>query len=540
MSAMSGSQEHLGGILATDQYQLTMAQLYWKEGLADRKAQFDYFFRSYPDYGTHQAGYCIAAGLGWLLQWMETTRFEDSDLAALTEQTDRHGKQRFDDGFLAWLADNGNFSSIEIDAIPEGRVVHANVPIAVIRGPLAMTQILETAFLNHLNYPTLIATKASRVKEAARRGTVLEFGMRRGPDSGAHAGGRAALIGGCDFTSNVALSDVVGFDPKGTHAHSMVQVFMALGQGELEAFRKFAGSYPDECVLLVDTIDVLESGVPNAITVFGELEARGHQPVGIRLDSGDLAYLAIRSASMLAEAGFEDVAIVLSSDLDELAIWQILSQIDAEAPQYGLDPERLVGRLTFGVGTRLITSQGDSALGGVYKLVAVGDESGEWVPAIKVSEDVTKIPAPGAKRVFRAYDERGLATADVVALADEKPFDSEVVELFHPHSDVHRTLMTAELSGVEELLEPAFRGGLRHDGDPAIDVLRDRRTADLELLDSGVRRLVNPHIYHVSLTTRMKRLQRQMVESALGKTEGLLDRHSRLDQGSDGSGAVAG
>ena len=517
MTAMSARQEGLGGILATDQYQLTMAQLYWKEALAERTAQFDYLFRSYPDYGTHQAGYCVAAGLGWLLQWMEETRFEDTDLATLGEQTDRHGEQRFDDGFLAWLSEHGDFSSVEIDAIPEGRVVHANVPVAIIRGPLAMTQILETAFLNHLNYPTLIATKASRVKEAARNGLVLEFGMRRGPGSGAHAGSRAALIGGCDFTSNVALSDVVGSDPKGTHAHSMVQVFMALGEGELEAFRKFARSYPDECVLLVDTIDVLESGIPNAIIVFSELEARGHRPVGIRLDSGDLAYLAIQSASMLDQAGFEDVSIVLSSDLDELAIWQILSQIDAEAPRYGLDAERLAGRLTFGVGTRLITSHGDSALGGVYKLVAVSDETGERVPAIKVSEDVTKIPAPGEKRVFRVYDQRGLATADVVALADEKPFDSDRVELFHHHRDVHRTLMTAELSGVEELLEPAFRGGHRQDGDPAIDVLRGRRTTDLERLDPGVRRLVNPHIYHVSLTGRMKRLQRQMVESAMGR-----------------------
>ena len=196
MTAMSARQEGLGGILATDQYQLTMAQLYWREALAERTAQFDYLFRSYPDYGTHQAGYCIAAGLGWLLQWMEETRFEDTDLASLGEQTDRHGKPRFDDGFLAWLSGHGDFSSVEIDAIPEGRVVHANAPVAVIRGPLAMTQILETAFLNHLNYPTLIATKASRVKEAARNGLVLEFGMRRGPGSGAHAGSRAALIGG--------------------------------------------------------------------------------------------------------------------------------------------------------------------------------------------------------------------------------------------------------------------------------------------------------------------------------------------------------
>jgi nicotinate phosphoribosyltransferase len=512
---MTAHDRGLAGILATDQYQLTMAQLYWKEGMADREGRFDYFFRSYPDYGTHQAGYCIAAGLGWLLDWMQRARFEAADLMALSEQRNRNGEQRFDEGFLAWLGEHGDFSSVELDAIPEGRVVHANVPIATVRGPLAMTQILETALLNRLNYPTLVATKASRVKEAARDGQVLEFGLRRGPDAGAAAGGRAALVGGCDFTSNVALSRALELDPKGTHAHSMVQVFMALGEGELEAFRRFASLYPDECILLVDTIDVLQSGLPNSIRVFRELEASGHRPVGIRLDSGDLAYLAIQSALVLDRAGFQDTTIVLSSDLDELVIWQILSQIDSEAPRYGLVAEHLIRRLTFGVGTRLITSQGDSALGGVYKLVGVTGEKGEWIPAIKVSEDLAKIPAPGEKRVFRAYDRRGLATADVVAAGDEKPFDAERVELFHHHREVHRTLLTDELSEVEELLAPAFGGGVRRDGEPGIQALRDRRKADLERLDPGVRRLVNPHIYHVSLTERMKLLQRELVESAV-------------------------
>jgi nicotinate phosphoribosyltransferase len=505
------------GILATDQYQLTMAQLYWKEGLAERTAQFDYFFRQYPDYGTHQAGYCVFAGLGRLLEWMEEVRFGPEELAFLRDQHTSNGERRFDEGFLGWLAEHGDFSSIEIQAVPEGRVVHANSPVAVVRGPLAMAQILETPLLNRLNYPTLVATKASRVKEAARGGMVLEFGMRRGPEAGVGAGGRAALIGGCDFTSNVALSRAVGLDPKGTHAHSMVQVYEALGMGELEAFRHFAGLYPDECVLLVDTIDVEDSGVPNAIQVFEELRSRGHHPVGIRLDSGDLAYLAIQSALMLDAAGFEDVAIVLSSDLDELAIWQILSQIEEEAPRYGVDPEALISRLSFGVGTRLITSEGSPSLGGVYKLVAVTDEAGDWVPAIKVSEDPVKIPLPGEKRLFRLYDDRDLATADLVALTGEDPFSGAVVELLHPHTEAHRTLLADVISSVEELYAPAYHGGKRRDGLPDLEELRARRRADLERLDPGVRRLVNPHIYHVSVTPRLKELKTRLVAEALGE-----------------------
>lgn len=512
IGAMPGRSDRLGGLLGTDQYQLAMAQVYWKEGLAERDAQFDYFFRRYPDYGTHQAGYCITAGMGWLLDWMESVRIEEADIDLLAGHETPTGSKRFDKGFLDWLLDNGDLSAVRIDAVPEGRVVHPNAPMAIVRGPLAMTQILETPLLNRLNYPTLIATKAARVEDAARGATVLEFGMRRGPHSGVHAGGRAALIGGAAFTSNVALSHAVGLDPKGTHAHSMVQAFMALGSSELDAFRKFANLYPDECILLVDTIDVMGSGVPNAIKVFEELRSDGHEPVGIRLDSGDLAYLTIQAAAMLDGAGFEEVSIVLSSDLDELVIWQILSQLESEAPRYGLDPKALVGRVTFGVGTRLITSHGDPALGGVYKLVAIDDGTGTWQPAIKISESIEKIPVPGEKRLIRAYDNRGLATADIIAVAGEEPTTQESFELFHPYRETHRTVRTAELSGSEDLLEEVFAGGLRRDGAPDLETLRKRRRGDLERLDRGVRRLVNPHIYHVSLTRKMKDLQLGVIE----------------------------
>jgi nicotinate phosphoribosyltransferase len=282
-----------------------------------------------------------------------------------------------------------------------------------------------------------------------------------------------------------------------------------MGLGELAAFRAYAELYPDECVLLVDTVDTLKSGVPNAIIVFRELEAQGHRPGGIRLDSGDLAYLAIQAARLLDDAGFPEARIVVSSELDELAMWQILAQIDDEAPRYRVDPERLVRRLTFGVGTRLISSHGHSALGGVYKLVAIEGDDG-WIPAIKISDSPEKMGMPGPKQVWRVYDNRGLATADVVATASEAmPADRPLV-LYHPHRHgVSRTLEVDEMGAVEPLLTPAGGPG---DGS-AVDLsgMRQRRVLDLERLDPGVRRLVNPHVYHVSVTENMKALQERLV-----------------------------
>ncbi|MBN2470539.1 MAG: nicotinate phosphoribosyltransferase, partial [Anaerolineae bacterium] len=344
------------GFLFTDMYQLTMAQLYFRMGLHEKHAQFDHFFRSYPDYGMHNAGYCINAGLEWLLDWMQEAAVTPRDLDFLRAQQSSTGARLFDDAFLGWLERNGTFDGITLQAIPEGRVVHPNVPLTVVQGPLAIAQILETPLLNQLNYQILIATKAAQIREAGRGQLMLEFGMRRGPGKGTNAGARAALIGGADFTSNVGLSAVMGCPPKGTHAHSMVQVFLALGGTELDAFRAYAETYPDDCLLLVDTINTLESGIPNAITVFEELRARGHRPVGVRLDSGDLAYLSVQAARMLDAAGFPDTSIVLSSQLDEITIWQILTQIQEDAPRYGVDADHLLGRLVYGVGTRLITS----------------------------------------------------------------------------------------------------------------------------------------------------------------------------------------
>ncbi|MBI3941521.1 MAG: nicotinate phosphoribosyltransferase [Chloroflexi bacterium] len=501
------------GILFTDQYQLTMAQLYYRMGLHEKQAQFDHFFRSNPDYGSHQAGYCINAGLEWLLEWMGATRFRDADIAHMRHQTGQGGTPLFAADFLHWLRDYGNFDGITLHAIPEGRVVHPNVPATVIQGPLAMAQILETPLLNKLNYQILIATKAARIRESGRDQLLLEFGMRRAQDRGAIAGARAALIGGADYSSNAGISHVLGYPPKGTHAHSMVQTFIALGESELAAFRAYADVYPDDCLLLVDTVNTLESGVPNAIKVFEELRRKGHRPVGIRLDSGDLAYLSIQAAKMLDAAGFSDTVITLSNRLNELVIWQITTQIQQEASRYGVDPDRLIKRLVYGVGTDLITSQGDAALDGVYKLAAVFDKGG-WTPAMKISETPEKTLNPGFKRVWRLYDRREKATADLLTLEQEDPRDMPSILLHHPIDGAkYRLLDRSDIAKIEPLLVEVLREGKLVYDLPHIDDMRRQRQADVERLDPGIRRIVNPHVYHVSLSAGLWDLKQELIKT---------------------------
>jgi nicotinate phosphoribosyltransferase len=500
------------GILLTDMYQLSMAQLYYRVGLHERPAQFDHFFRSYPDYNQHQAGYCINAGLEWLLDWMEDAHFGDKELDCLRGETGRSGERLFAEDFIDWLQEHGTFDGLDLQAIPEGRVVHPNVPLTVVRGPLAMAQILETPLLNTLNYQILIATKAARIKSAGQGRLLLEFGLRRAQWLGANAGGRAALIGGADFSSNVGLSYALGLSPKGTHAHSMVQAFMALDGGELDAFEAYADVYPDDCLLLVDTVDTLESGLPNAIRVFERLRRQGHDPVGIRLDSGDLAYLSLQAAKMLDQAGFPDTIIVLSNQLDELVLLQIIEQIKREAPGEGLDADHVIGRLVYGVGTRLIVSKGDAALDGVYKLVAIENE-GSWAPAIKISETLAKIPNPGHKLVWRVYDERGLATVDLLGLSHEKPDESDHVRLRHPvEPSTQRMLESKDISRIEPLLVDMMQEGRRLHSSPDISQMRSLRDKDLDRLDEGVKRIINPHPYHVSLTQELWDLKQKLIE----------------------------
>jgi nicotinate phosphoribosyltransferase len=502
-----------GDVLLTDQYQLTMAQLYYRQGMHEQRARFEHFFRSYPDYGSHQAGYAICAGLRTFVDWLTNARFDEDELEVLASHPTPDGGRLFDTDFLDYLRANPDFSSLTVSAIPEGRVVHPGVPLTVVEGPLLYGQLIETALLNHINFETLIATKASRVLEAARGGTVLEFGARRAQGSGAHSVVRAALIGGAAGSSLVGRSHELGFLPRGTHAHSMVQAFMALGLGELGAFQAYADVYPDECLLLVDTVDTLESGLPNAIKVFEGLREGGHRPIGIRLDSGDLAHLAVRSAEMLDRAGFEYTSIVLSSELDEITIWQILEQISEEAPRYGVDADRLIRRLVYGVGSRLATSQGDPYLDGVYKLVSIEDQ-GVWKPAIKVSDTPAKVITPGAKQAWRIYDQRGVATADYLALDGEEA--KPPLDLHHPgQPGVHRHLSADRVSGVERLIEPVSTEDLLSPHEEVIQAQK-RRLADLDRLDPGVRRLVNPHVYHVSLSSQLARLKQDLIDRAVG------------------------
>ncbi len=500
------------GILSTDHYQLTMAQLYHNHGLADRPAQFDYHFRSYPDYGDHQAGYCITAGLGPLIDWMGRTWFGPAEADALRTARTSAGERLFGEPFIEWLTRSEGFASLSMWAIPEGRVVHPRTPVVTVEAPLAVAQLLETPLLNRLNYATLVATKTSRAVEAAGGTAVLEFGMRRAPGPAADSATRAALIGGAAGSSNFATSHRLGFVPRGTHAHSLVQVFIAESGSELEAFRAYADLYPDDCLLLVDTINTLESGLPNAITVFEELRRRGHRPVGIRLDSGDLAYLAVRSAAMLDRAGFEDVAIVLSSDLDELTIWQVRNQILEEAGAYGVDARRLLDRLVYGVGTRLVTSDGCPSPNGVFKLVAVKDSGSQWTAAIKISETPAKVLEPGRKRLWRIYNHRGTATADLITLDGFDP-SARPIHLVHPsHPEVRRTLTARQVSEVEPLRVKVLEAGRRVADDvDDLEAARARRTADLSRLDPGVRRLVNPHTYHVSLSPELSGLKQELI-----------------------------
>jgi nicotinate phosphoribosyltransferase len=502
------------GFLFTDQYELTMAQLYFYAGIHETPAQFDHFFRNYPDYGPHKAGYCVNAGLEWLLRWMESTRISDKSIERLKGLAGPGGERIFSDEFLAWLRENGHFKGLTVKAIPEGRVVHPDVPLTVVQGPLAIAQVLESALLNQLNYQTLVATKAARIRESARGGLVVDFGMRRAQELGANAAARAALIGGAHFTSNTGISIAMGYPPKGTHAHSMVQAFIALGGTELEAFRRYAELYPDNCILLVDTINTLESGIPNAIRVFEELKSKGYQPLGVRLDSGDLAHLAVQSAKMLNDAGFPDCKIVLSNQLDELVIQQVISQIQKEAAGIGIEANSIVERLAYGVGTHLVTSSGAPALDGVYKLAGI-KKGDRWEPAIKLSENVSKIPNPGGKTVWRLYDKRLMATADLLCTEDEDPGDMNPVILRHPVKEAaRRSLQQDELSNMEQLLELVFRNGKMAADLPDIEEIRSRRDNDLEGLDPGVKRIINPHIYHVSLSSKLWDIKEKLIYQA--------------------------
>ena len=464
--------------MLTDLYQLTMMQGYLDNGYRNKEAVFDVFFRKLP----YNGGYALAAGLEQVAEYIEKLTFQEQDLAYL------RSLNLFKEDFIEELR-NFRFTG-DIDAVPEGTPVFPYEPLIRVKGRIFETQLLETTILNLVNFETLIATKASRVIAAAEGASVMEFGLRRaqGPDAGI-LGARAAFIGGCGSTSNVLAGQRYGIPVSGTQAHSWIQCFPT----EVEAFRAYARTFPEGCLLLVDTYNVLESGVPNAIKVGLELEAEGHHFQGIRLDSGDLAYLSREARRMLDEAGLNKAIIVGSNDLDEETIFAIRAQgskIDA-----------------WGVGTHLITSKDSPSLGGVYKLAAEG-EQGVFHPRVKVSENIAKVTNPGIKKIVRFYDQAGKAMADVIALEEEE-FKGNALTIFDPVQTWKRK--TLKNFRTRELLTPIFRGGERVYELPKLQDVQSYARKELDTFWDEVKRLTNPHRYIVDLSDKLFNLKQELL-----------------------------
>lgn len=476
-----------GGSLAllTDLYQLTMACGYWKAGTADREAVFHLTFRRAPFGG----GYAIAAGLGPALDYLRRLSFTPDDLGYLATLRDGEGLPLFPVGFLDYLSRLG--FACTIDAAPEGSLVFAHEPIVRVRGPIAHAQLIETALLAIINFETLIATKASRVVQAARGAPVIEFGLRRahGIDGGISAS-RAAYIGGCAGTSNVIAGRRFGIPVAGTHAHSWVMFY----GDELEAFRAYAAALPGNATLLVDTYDSLD-GVRHAIQVGRELRAHGHELAGVRLDSGDLAFLSIEARRLLDEAGFPGAKIVASNDLDEEVIGSLLEQgarID-----------------TFGVGTRLVTAYDQPALGGVYKLGAARDEHGAWRDTIKLSEQPIKITNPGMLAV-RRLRRAGELVADII-------YDSDAgwqAARLHDIEDPFRPAYEPVFDDASELLVRYLERGQPVRAPDSLDDARARCAAELAQLSPRARRFLNPQPYPVGLDPHVHARKQQLVAEA--------------------------
>lgn len=466
--------------MMTDLYELTMMNGYLRYGKDKNRACFDLFYRRRGD----MTAYAVAAGLEQVIEYIKNLRFTQEDIEYLRSLA------IFDDAFLSYLSDF-HFTG-EILAVPEGTIVFPDEPILRVIAPIMEAQLLETALLNIINHQTLIATKSSRVVQSARGDKVLEFGLRRaqGPDAGIY-GARASIIGGCQATSNVLTSQLFGVPVGGTHAHSWVMSF----EDELTAFRAYADVFPDNCLLLVDTYDTLGSGVPNAITVFKELRARGQEPVGIRLDSGDLAFLSRQARVMLDDAGFPDAKIFASGDLDEEVIW------DLKAQGAAID--------VWGVGTRMITSMDNPALGGVYKLSAE-EVDGTFAPRIKISENPAKITNPGVKQIYRFYDRRsGKALADLIALADEDFSSGKPLEIFDPENTWKR--MTLCDYRIRQLLVPIFEDGKLVYHSPALSEIAAYAKQEMDTFWDEYKRLNRPHRYKVDLSQKLYDLKLQLL-----------------------------
>ena len=473
-----------------DYYELTMTNGYYACGMQNRITYFDIFFRSVPDGG----GFAIAAGLEQAIRYIQQLHFDEDDIAYL------RGRKMFSEGFLESLR-NYRFTG-DIWAVPEGTPIFPNEPIMTVRAPAIEAQIIETFLLLTLNHQSLIATKANRVTRAAQGRTVLEFGSRRAQGSDAAVlGARAAYIGGCKGTACTLTDELYGVPAGGTMAHSWVQMF----DSEYEAFKAYCEIYPDNPTLLVDTYNVLKSGVPNAIRVFNEvLKPRGLTKCGVRLDSGDMTYLTKKTRKMLDEAGWESCKISCSNALDEYLIQDLLNQ----GAQIDL----------FGVGERLITARSEPVFGGVYKLAAVEDENGNIIPKIKISENVGKITNPHFKKVYRFYSkDTGMAEADYICLHDEDVDDTQPLEICDPDATWKKKVLTDFTA--RELLVPVFRGGELVYQKPSLDEIRTYCAGQLATLWPEVLRFDYPHNYYVDLSDKLLKIKLDLLNAG-GKSQG--------------------
>ena len=467
--------------LVTDFYELTMSNAYFKKGMQNTIAYFDVFFRQIPDKG----GYAICAGLEQVIDYIQNLKFDDEDIAYL------RSFNKFSNDFLEYLHDF-KFTG-DVWSIPEGTIIFPNEPILTVRAPIIEAQILETMLLMLLNHQCLIATKASRIVTAANGRPVMEFGARRAHSVDAAVyGARAAIIGGCVGTSCTYTAQKFNTIASGTMAHSFVQSF----DSEYEAFKAYAETYPDDCLLLIDTYDTINSGIKNAIKVFNDiLLPMGHRPKGVRLDSGDLAYLSKQVRRILDDAGFSDCKICVSNSLDETLIASLFeqgAQIDS-----------------FGVGENLITAKSSPVFGGVYKLCALED-NGQIIPKIKISENVTKITNPSYKKVYRFYSkDTGKALADVVTLADEKIPESNYT-IFDPNNPWRKKTLVNY--NVKPLHEQIFKDGQLVYKSPALKDIAEHCKLELNTLWEEIRRLNNPHKYYIDLSKDLWELKQKMLK----------------------------
>ena len=480
--------DHRNLTLLTDLYELTMMQGYFKEKDANETVIFDMFYRTNP----HGNGFAICAGLEQAIEYIKGLHFDESDIEYL------RSLNIFAEDFLEYLS-TFRFTG-DIYAIPEGTVVFPRESLIKVIAPIMQAQLVETALLTIINHQSLIATKTERIVHAAKGDGVMEFGLRRaqGADAGTY-GARAAMIAGCIGTSNVLAGQMFDVPVKGTHAHSWIMSF----PDELTAFRTYAKLYPNACILLVDTYDTLNSGIPNAIKVFTEMREAGIPLTfyGIRLDSGDLAYLSKKAKKMLDAAGFPDAVISASNDLDEFLIHDLKMQGAAIS--------------SWGVGTNLITSKDCPSFGGVYKLAAIQNADGEFQPKIKISENIEKITNPGNKTIYRIYDkETGMLRADLICFADETFNTEEELLLFDPNATWKKTLLPGGTYTMRELLVPIFQHGECKYESPSVKEIAEFCRQEKETLWDETKRLFNPHKVYVDLSQKLYDTKTKLLNEA--------------------------